>query len=95
MSASKSCSSPVLSGWGSLAVLLGGAVVLAWISGEGVWASSFLESPRSPLVPVAARSPGGLLSASPWLGQDALLVGGLVLGAAASGREEGTHDGMA
>ncbi len=78
MSASKSRVPPLLCGWSSLALLLMSAVVLAWISGEGAWAS-FFDSPKSPLLPVAGPPSAGLLPVSSRPIHKALLVGGLVL----------------
>jgi len=67
-------------GWKSLTLLCGSAVVLAWFAGQGVWASSFFQSPQSPLFPATPPSPSGLLPGSSWVTTAAFLVGGLALG---------------
>ena len=67
-------------GWKSLAFLFGSAVVLAWFADQGAWASSFFQSPQSPLFPATSPSPSGLLPGSSGVTTAAFLVGGLALG---------------
>ena len=63
----------------SLLVLFGCAVVLAWISSQGAWASTFAQSPASPLLPESSAAGTGFVPGSSSAVTTGLLAGTLGL----------------